>query len=113
VAQSGQNFDFGLYNSSGGRIASRGSTAISATGIRTWTPSTPLSLTAESQYYAAFATDSAAPTWAVFAGDNRRAGQSGVMVQDTAFPLPPLWSPPASTTYVGGPEPMLRLIFSD
>ena len=109
AAQSGQNFDFGLYDASGNRLVSRGSTAISATGVRTWTLTTPWTVTADTTYYAAFGANSATPTFTVTPAANTRSLQSGTLVQDTAFALPSTWTTPTNTS---GIIPLIRVDFS-
>lgn len=106
-----QNFDLALYDAAGTRLGSLGSTGIaSTTGIKTWTPTNPISLTASTIYYAAFATDSATPTWASPGAQAFRNVQMGTLIQATAFALPASWTSPTIAGNVVIPQ--LRLTFS-
>lgn len=59
-----QTYDFALYDATGTRLGSLGATSInSTTGLKTWSPATPISMQAYSVYYAAFNSSSTTPTW--------------------------------------------------
>lgn len=111
VAGTTQNFDMALYDAAGTRLGSLGSTGIaSTTGIKTWTPSTPIGVQAGTIYYAAFGTDSATPTWTTWGASVFRGSQFGTLIQATAFALPASWTTP--TIAAGVVLPLLRITFS-
>ncbi len=85
IATSSGNIDVGLYDSSGTRVVSLGSTASPGTGVRTFTVAST-ALTA-GQYYVAFAADNTTFKWGQATGAATMA--TGMMQRETSdFPLP-------------------------
>lgn len=106
-----QNFDLGLYDGAGVRLGSLGSTGIaSTTGLKTWTPTTPISVAADTTYIAAFACDSATPTFVSVFGLSGQIS-SGLTFAASQMPLPATWS--AQTVWNAASRvPLLKIVFS-
>ena len=85
------NYDIGIYNDTFARLASSGSTAMTAAGVKTL--ATSLRLGAGKVFYAAFAFSSTAGTILRWAPGLRSVINAGLFQEDSAVPLPATATP--------------------
>ena len=105
------NHDLGIYDASGNRLTSRGSTATTAGAVNTWTLGTPQPVTAGTLYYAAWST-AGTSTHAMTntGGNNLRATVLGVWTQAigaVTLPNPATFAAPGTLNV-----PYIRLTFT-
>lgn len=81
------NFDLGLYDAAGNRLASLGSTALSV-GVNTWTPPNPTLLLAGTSYFVAMAAASTSSTFARITPNTSPLRAGGFAQQASALALP-------------------------
>lgn len=102
------NHDIGLYDRSGNRLVSRGSTATTAAAVNTWTLGTPQGVQGGELYFAAMGCVSATPTFAITSGPS--AGGHYMMIQGTAIALPATATFATSTGVTAAP--VMRVDFA-
>lgn len=108
VVSASGNYDLGLYDSAGTRLGSLGSTAVSTVGTKTWTPSTPIGVKADTTYYAAVVNSAALTAYC----DTSVGRTYCVLIQESAIPLPSTWTTPTFPISAAINYPFLKITFS-